>query len=198
MTICLRTGGTVLAMRLKYRCRLATITAGPLPSGFRPTAATGVWTFDINSTRIIQAYSGGVASRFIAVCRSIRAGSILQQIQPVEPPSPSTNNPGLVIQEQRAGEIPPTTHFLVKRISIKGNAAFSAAALHAVVRDAEGKNLSLSQLYDLAALITDYYHRHGYPLARAIIPAQTIQKGEVEIEVIEAHFGTIGWTTAAG
>jgi hemolysin activation/secretion protein len=126
------------------------------------------------------------------------AGPILQQIQPVEPPSPSTNNPGLVIQEQRAGEIPPTTPFLVKRISIKGDAAFSAAALHAVVRDAEGKNLSLSQLYDLAALITDYYHRHGYPLARAIIPAQTIQEGEVEIEVIEAHFGTIGWTTAAG
>jgi hemolysin activation/secretion protein len=119
------------------------------------------------------------------------AGSILQQIQPVEPPSPPTNNPGLVIEQQGAEELPPTAPFLVRSIRIKGNAAFGTAPLHALVRDAEGKSLTLSQLYDLAALITDYYHRHGYPLARAIIPAQTIQEGEVEIEVIEAHYGKI-------
>jgi hemolysin activation/secretion protein len=119
------------------------------------------------------------------------AGSILQQIQPVEPPAAPTNNPGLVIEQQGAGKLPPTAPFLVKRIRIKGNAAFDTATLHALVRDAEGKSLTLSQLNDLAALITDYYHRHGYPLARAVIPAQTIQDGEVEIEVIEAHYGKI-------
>jgi hemolysin activation/secretion protein len=119
------------------------------------------------------------------------AGSILQQIQPVEPPSPPTNNPGLVIEQEGVGKLPPTAPFLVRSIRIKGNAAFGTAPLHALVRDAEGKSLTLSQLYDLAALITDYYHRHGYPLARAIIPAQTIQEGEVEIEVIEAHYGKI-------
>ena len=119
------------------------------------------------------------------------AGSILQQIQPVEPPAPPTNNPGLVIEQPGAGNLAPTAPFPVKRIRIKGNAAFDTASLHALVRDAEGKSLTLSQLYELAALISDYYHRHGYPLARAIIPAQTIQEGEVEIDVIEAHYGKI-------
>jgi hemolysin activation/secretion protein len=119
------------------------------------------------------------------------AGSILQQIQPVEPPAPSTNNPGLVIEEPKAGELPPSAPFLVKRIRIKGNAAFGTATLHALIGNSEGKSLTLTDLYDLAALITDYYHRHGYPLSRAIIPAQTIQDGEVEIEVIEAHYGKI-------
>jgi hemolysin activation/secretion protein len=119
------------------------------------------------------------------------AGSILQQIQPIEPPPPPTNNSGLVIEQPGAGKLPPSAPFLVKRIRIKGNVAIATATLHALVRDAEGKSLTLSQLYDLAALITDYYHHHGYPLARAIIPAQTIQEGEVEIDIIEAHYGKI-------
>jgi len=109
----------------------------------------------------------------------------------VEPPAPSTNNPGLVIEEPGARELPPSAPFPVKRIRIKGNVAIATTTLHALVREAEGKSLTLSQLYDLAALITDYYHHQGYPLARAIIPAQTIQEGEVEIEVIEAHYGKI-------
>ncbi len=119
------------------------------------------------------------------------AGSILQQIQPVEPPAPATNNPGLVIEQPGAGKLPPSAPFLVKRIRIKGNVAIATTTLHALVRGAEDRSLTLSQLYDLAALITDYYHRHGYPLARALIPAQTIQDGEVEIDVIEAHYGKI-------
>ena len=119
------------------------------------------------------------------------AGSILQQIQPIEPPAPSTNNPGLVIEERGARELPPSAPFLVKRIRITGNAAFSTGTLHALIGNSEGKSLSLPDLYELAALITDYYHRHGYPLSRAIIPAQTIQDGEVEIDVIEAHYGKI-------
>ena len=39
----------------------------------------------------------------------------------------------------------------------------------------------------LAARITDFYHSHGYPLARAMIAAQAIRAGVVEIEIIEAR-----------
>jgi hemolysin activation/secretion protein len=115
----------------------------------------------------------------------------LQQIQPVEPPAPPTNNPGLTIEQPAAGKLPPSVPFLVKSIRLKGNVAFDTATLHALVRDAEGKDLTLPELYDLAAHITDYYHRHGYPLSRALIPAQTIKDGAVEIDVIEAHYGKI-------
>jgi hemolysin activation/secretion protein len=57
--------------------------------------------------------------------------------------------------------------------------------------DTEGRSLSLSQLGELAARITSYYQSQGYPLARAIIPAQTIAAGVVRIEVIEASYGKI-------
>ena len=80
---------------------------------------------------------------------------------------------------------------MVKKIRISGNTLFATAVLHALVADAEGKSLTLADLEERAARITNYYHRHGYVLARALIPAQVIREGAVVIEVVEARYGAI-------
>jgi hemolysin activation/secretion protein len=119
------------------------------------------------------------------------AGSILQQTQPVAPPAASSTGTGLAIEPQGGVTLPPSVPFLVKAIQLSGNTAFDAATLHALVADAEGKSLTLAQLGQIAARITAYYHGHGYLLARAIIPPQTIQAGLIRIEIIEARYGRI-------
>ena len=119
------------------------------------------------------------------------AGSILQQIQPAVPQVPSSTDTGLSIRQEGGERLPATAPFLVKSIRITGNKVFDTATLHALVADAEGHELTLGQIEELATKITDYYHAHGYPLSRAIIPAQTIKGGVVEIEVIEANYGKI-------
>ena len=119
------------------------------------------------------------------------AGSILQQIQPVKPPTPTSNGTGLTIEQEHAAKLPPSAPFLVQTILISGATLFDTPTLHALVADGEGKNLTVSQLGELAARITEYYRSHGYPLARAFIPAQTITSGVVRIEVIEARYGKI-------
>jgi hemolysin activation/secretion protein len=119
------------------------------------------------------------------------AGSILQQVQPPAPEVPSSNGTGLSIEQQGGANLPPSPPFEVKNIQISGNTLFGTAILHARVADGEGKTITLSELGNLAARITDYYHDHGYPLARAIVPAQTIQDGVVRLEVIEARYGKI-------
>lgn len=119
------------------------------------------------------------------------AGSILQQIRPGIPSAPTPSEPGLSIERKGQGKLPPSVAFEVKRIAITGNTLFDTATLHALVADVEGKNLTLAQLDEVAGRITDYYQRHGYPLARAIIPAQTIKDGVVTIEVIEARYGKV-------
>ncbi len=119
------------------------------------------------------------------------AGSILQQINPSLPPSPSGNETGLKLQKPGGEKLPSTMSFKVRKIKITGNTKFDTATLHALVADSEGKTLTLTDLEGLASKITDYYHEHGYPLARAIIPAQTIHDGEVTIEVIEAAYGRV-------
>jgi len=119
------------------------------------------------------------------------AGDLLQQIQPQVAPAPSSPDTGLRMEQEGGEKLPPSKPFMVKRIQITGNALFDAATLHALVAGSEGRELTLSQLDELAAKITDYYHSHGYPLARAIVPAQTIKDGVVTIEVIEAKYGRI-------
>ncbi|MEX8520577.1 MAG: ShlB/FhaC/HecB family hemolysin secretion/activation protein [Leptothrix sp. (in: b-proteobacteria)] len=119
------------------------------------------------------------------------AGTILQQIQPASPPASASTGTGLSIEQQGGSQLPASAPFLVKNLQITGNISFDTTTLHTLVADVEGQTLSLIQLVDLAGRITDYYHSHGYPLARAIIPAQTIREGGVTIEVIEARYGKI-------
>jgi hemolysin activation/secretion protein len=119
------------------------------------------------------------------------AGSILQQTQRLLPPAPSATGTGLAIEQPGGAPLPVSAPFPVKLIQIEGNSVIDTPTLHALVAAQEGTNLSLPQLGQLVARITDYYRAHGYPLARAIIPAQTIQDGIVRVVIIEARYGQI-------
>jgi hemolysin activation/secretion protein len=119
------------------------------------------------------------------------AGSLLQRAQPVTPPEAPSNNPGLNIEQPSSEALPPSASFMVRNIEIAGNTSIATSALHPLVADGEGRTLTLPEIGDLAARITHYYQAHGYPLARAIVPPQTIENGTVRIDVIEARFGTV-------
>ena len=119
------------------------------------------------------------------------AGSILQQVQPVAPQLPASNETGLTIEPPGASPLPPSAPFLVTSLLISGNTRFDTPTLHTLVAEAEGRTLTLPQLQALIVRLSDYYHAHGYPLARAIVPAQTIASGMVRIDIIEARYGLI-------
>jgi hemolysin activation/secretion protein len=119
-------------------------------------------------------------------------GSILRQIQPDKRATPSPSGTGLRIEREGGARLAPGIAFEVNAIRISGNTLFDTATLHALVANAEGKRLTLSQLTAFVASITDYYWNHGFPLSRAIIPAQEIRDGVVDVEIIEARYGRIG------
>jgi hemolysin activation/secretion protein len=119
------------------------------------------------------------------------SGTILQQLKPAKPPAPASSATGLTIEQPNGTQVPAGEAFAVKRLEIRGNTRFDAATLHALLADAEGKSLNLAELGAVADRITEYYHRHHYPLARAILPAQTIKDGVVVIQVLEAKYGKV-------
>jgi hemolysin activation/secretion protein len=119
------------------------------------------------------------------------AGTLLQQVQPVKPVLPASSATGLTIEQPGGAQLPASAPFLVKRIAISGNSAIDSATLHALVADAEGKQLTLQALGELAARITAHYRSRGYTLARAFVPAQTIRDGVASIEVMEARYGEV-------
>jgi len=119
------------------------------------------------------------------------AGTILQQQQPVAPPAPQPGRPSLQIESGTASALPASQPFVIKTIRIVGNTIFPEATLQALLAGATGTTSSLPQLEQLAARITAFYRDHGYPLSRAIVPAQTIAQGNVTIQVVEARYGAV-------
>ena len=118
------------------------------------------------------------------------SGQLLQQVPPSPSVTPSRQTP-LTIEAPSTAAAQDTKPFEVRQIVIEGNTAFSTATLHALVAEAEGHTQTLSSLQVLGQLITIYYRDHGFPLARASIPAQTVSAGVVRIRVVEAHYGQV-------
>lgn len=118
------------------------------------------------------------------------SGQILQQVTP-PPPATTQAKPNLSIEPDNAAAVNDTTPFTVVQLQIDGNTVFDTATLHALVADGEGHTQTLARLNVLAQRITDYYHAHGYPLARAFVPAQALSNGIVRITVIEARYDQI-------
>ncbi|MDE1949740.1 MAG: ShlB/FhaC/HecB family hemolysin secretion/activation protein [Burkholderiales bacterium] len=127
-----------------------------------------------------------------AAAATVDAGSLLQQTQPAQNRPPAGESaPRITIERAPDSKLGPSAPFRVERIEIDGNVHFSTPQLHALIAEAEGKNLTLAEVGGLAARITAYYRSQGYMLARAIVPAQTIRDGVVKIQVIEAVYGRI-------
>ena len=157
--------------------------------------------FDRRAQRPLLALLIGVCPVLPALAAApppANAGTILQQAQPTPPPAPASSNNGLSIEQASPGTPPPSGPFLVSKIDITGNTRIETATLHAMVASAEGQHITLPELAALTARITDYYHAHGYPLARAILPAQTMHEGVVRIEVIEARYGKVSVNNQSG
>jgi hemolysin activation/secretion protein len=118
------------------------------------------------------------------------SGQILQQVAPPPAQAPRAT-PELAITPDHAGAVQDNTPFAVTHLQIDGNTVFDTATLHALVADGEGHTQTLSRLNTLAQRITGYYRAHGYPLARALIPAQALSDDTVRITVVEAHYDRV-------
>ena len=120
-------------------------------------------------------------------------GTLLQQIPSLPKAAPVSTIPSLMIEDAdgRSARLPDSVPILISRIRITRNTIFDDATLMALVAQAEGTSLTLPELGELAGRITSYYQSHGYPVTRAMIPAQTIAGGIVRIEVLEATIGKV-------
>ncbi len=119
------------------------------------------------------------------------AGSQIQQIPPV--PVPQRAIPEIRIEQ---GGAPAATaldnvKIPVNSLHVTGQALYSEAELVAITGFTPGAELTLSELRAMASKIADYYHRHGYIVAQAYLPAQDVKDGTVTIAVIEGRYGSV-------
>ncbi|HZW26630.1 MAG TPA: ShlB/FhaC/HecB family hemolysin secretion/activation protein [Gallionella sp.] len=125
------------------------------------------------------------------------AGSMLEEVRPA-PVLPRTEAPAPRVEEQAVANLPNGMRVMVKGLRISGQTAFAEAELMALVSDGIGKEMTLAELNQLAARITQHYRQHGYLVARAYLPAQDIRDGEVSIAILEGQLGKVEIVNAAG
>ncbi|AJP74254.1 ShlB/FhaC/HecB family hemolysin secretion/activation protein [Sphingomonas hengshuiensis] len=119
------------------------------------------------------------------------AGTQLQQLP--QPPAPPKSPPILDVGKLAAqpDSAPAGQSVRVTALHITGNTAFAETDLRGATGFAAGTDLTLPELRGFAARIADYYHRRGFILAQAYLPAQDVQDGAVTIEIIEGRYGSI-------
>lgn len=81
--------------------------------------------------------------------------------------------------------------FVLNGVKIKGNTAFSAAELQTVFKPWLRRKISVAKLQSLVQEISDKYQKAGYFLSKAILPPQEIDKGIVQVTVIEGFISDI-------
>jgi len=103
------------------------------------------------------------------------AGSLLQTVPPAQPQRATPEASALpALRADDPAAMPDTRPFLVRQLRVEGNTVFDTATLQALLATMQDKRLTLPQIAQGIEAITTYYREAGYPLARTIIPAQTI------------------------
>jgi hemolysin activation/secretion protein len=119
------------------------------------------------------------------------AGTLLQQISPA--PAPLEANPKFEVRPAS----PPVTAaqdsatIIVNTLRVTDAMGYSESELVAVTGFIPGSALTLSDLRLMATRIADYYHRNGYFVAQAYLPAQDIKDGVVTIAVMVGRYGKV-------
>lgn len=117
------------------------------------------------------------------------AGQLLQQTAPsTPPPSPGQNQGVETPPVQPPAQTSSSATVQVKTIHVSGNTHIDEATLRQAlpqIAQIEGTSATLAQLQAIADAVTRYYREHGYFVAVAYVPGQTVDDGVVTITVLE-------------
>ncbi len=119
------------------------------------------------------------------------AGSQLQQIPPIALPDRRAPDIRIERPELASDATADGVAIRVNALRVTGATLFSEAELVAATGVMPGADLTLPELRNAAAAITQFYNSRGYLLAQAYLPAQDVLEGTVTIAVIEGRYGAV-------
>ena len=148
---------------------------------------------------------GSVCIRQIAVSVALVLGLTLS-VSPAVSQSPTLLNPSKISEDteglpavdlqpalpalsiESANDAPENAadiRFTLSELRFTSAAAFPDADLRALWPYQAGDEVSIADVFTLADAITNHYRKAGYALSFALVPAQQITEGIVQIEIVE-------------
>jgi len=80
---------------------------------------------------------------------------------------------------------------VVKTFVLEGNHALPERELQPLLAGLRDRQVTLAELQAGIQRITELYQAKGYPLARAYLPAQTIDNGQLRVAILEGRYGAV-------
>jgi hemolysin activation/secretion protein len=122
-------------------------------------------------------------------------GAVLDTVpdrKPVLPPTPAE----VIFPASRPDAVhdPSAPRFTVNAFTFVGNTVYTERQLKQLTERYIDLQLNLYDLNRAADSVTQLYRETGFPISRAIIPAQKVENGIVRIEVIEGRLANISIT----
>lgn len=111
--------------------------------------------------------------------------------QPAEKAPVVIPEPSIPDFEETRPKDADAVRFVLESIELSGNPTIPAERLAPAWSDRIGNEVSLGEIYDIAARVTAAYRAEGYILSRAIVPEQAVEGGTVRIEVIEGYIAEV-------
>ncbi len=102
--------------------------------------------------------------------------------------------PEIEVKEMRLRGAPEGAEkiaFKLDRLEIEGVSAYDAKDLRTVYGASLGKNITLADLYVIAADLTRKYRNEGYILTQVVVPPQTIEQGTARLRVVEGYIDKV-------
>ena len=88
--------------------------------------------------------------------------------------------------------------FVLRDVNVAGATAFSEQELSSVYGDKVGTEISLADVYTIAAQLTNKFRNSGYILTQVVVPPQTIDGGTVRLNVVEGYIDQVVVEGAGG
>lgn len=146
------------------------------------------------------AAAAAIAAAFLAIITppalaQDKSGEILQQLEKKELiPKETPEKPAIEQKQEKPKQIPDGKKILIRQIKIEGitlPGIIEEQTLKSILSKYENRDLTLSEINQIAEDITAAYRQQGYILAYAYIPEQEIKHGILEIRIIQGKTGDI-------
>jgi hemolysin activation/secretion protein len=145
--------------------------------------------------RILIGFIVAVAASPVRSADVPNAGTVLETVKGTEQQQQLSSKPApeLGVEQAFKPALEASAELKVKvtDFRITGATVYTEKDLLPLLRDYTGKELALADLERAVAAITLFYRSHGYPVAHAYLPAQDIEKGVVEIAVLEGRVAAV-------
>ncbi|WP_374319344.1 ShlB/FhaC/HecB family hemolysin secretion/activation protein [Aquabacterium sp.] len=86
---------------------------------------------------------------------------------------------------------PGATHFVVKTVKFTPSEILSQAELASLASQVEGKDLDMNGLRQFVDTVNKFYRQKGVVTAQAVLPAQDVTSGVLQIRLVEGHVGQV-------